>query len=419
MAVTGSAAAVSAPADADSGRGALLAIAGGTGMASLAMNFWIPFLPLYMRELGATSDANALFWAGVATSIIGVARLISGPLWGVLSDRFGRKLMFVRALAFATGTTLIAAFATEPWHVVVAFSCQGLFSGFIPAAIALTSVSVPESRLGPSLGYVSAAQYLGTTIGPALGGIVAVFAGLRGAIVAAAILPAVAALAVWLLVPRDTLEATPAKTAAGDFTGKDEPSALRQMLTGQFMLVVALYFFVFAATQLVRIASPIAIDRFVGKDSAKAMVSVAFTVGGLASVAGLLLVSRRTAKPGHFRMLLGVSCLAAGVGQLALGLASNVALYIAAFAFASFMTAIMIPATNTLIASNVRRGRRGTAFGVASSAQALAFIVGPSAATIFAATSLKIGLAGSGVLFGLVAVGVLVFLREPATARPD
>ena len=44
--------------------GAVLTIAAGAGLASLSMNFWIPFLPLYMLELGATSDANALFWVG-------------------------------------------------------------------------------------------------------------------------------------------------------------------------------------------------------------------------------------------------------------------------------------------------------------------------------------------------------------------
>src|SRR5690606_1122129 len=132
--------------------------------------------------LGATSDANAVFWAGLATSAVGVARLVSGPVWGMLSDRFGRKLMFVRALAFASVTTAVAAFATEPWHVVAALSIQGIFSGFLPAAVALTSVSVSDSRLGQSLGYVSAAQYLGVTGGPAAGSILAALFDIRGSL---------------------------------------------------------------------------------------------------------------------------------------------------------------------------------------------------------------------------------------------
>ncbi|MBE0609305.1 MAG: hypothetical protein IH609_07990, partial [Dehalococcoidia bacterium] len=45
----------------------ILAIASGAFLASFAMNFWWPFLPLFLRQIGATSDANALFWVGVAT----------------------------------------------------------------------------------------------------------------------------------------------------------------------------------------------------------------------------------------------------------------------------------------------------------------------------------------------------------------
>src|SRR5690606_16206530 len=173
------------------------------GIASFAMNFWIPFLPLYMIDLGATSDANALFWVGVATSVQGVGRLVTGPLWGILSDRYGRRLMFVRALGFASVTTAIAAFATEPWHIAVAFACQGIFSGFIPAAVALTSVSVPDSKLNASLSLVTGAQYLGNTVGPAVGSVLAIVLGMRGAIVAGAVMPALAGLMVLAIVPRD------------------------------------------------------------------------------------------------------------------------------------------------------------------------------------------------------------------------
>ena len=55
----------------------------------MSFNFWYPFMPLYLLSVGATSQANALFWIAVATSIQGVTRLLTGPIWGVLSDRWG------------------------------------------------------------------------------------------------------------------------------------------------------------------------------------------------------------------------------------------------------------------------------------------------------------------------------------------
>ncbi|MCA9831692.1 MAG: MFS transporter [Dehalococcoidia bacterium] len=391
----------------------VVAIASGTFLASFSMNAWVPFLPLYARELGATSDANALFWAGLATSFIGLSRLVSGPVWGVLADRYGRKVMLVRALAFATLTTFVAALATEPWHLVAALTCQGLFSGFIPAAVALTSVSVPDSRLNQSLGYVSAAQFLGNTIGPAIGAGIAVFFGLRGAMVAAAIMPAVAAVVVLVLVPKDEI-------ASRVHRKRHEPKPASgpgfwSLVGPQFYLVLGFYFFLFAANQLLRLASPVAIERLVGHD-AESLVGIAFTAGGVASVAGLMLVNRRAAKPGNFRVLLAAGCLIAALCQAGLAVAPGAGTYIAAFAAASLIQAALIPATNTLIATNVGRERRGTAFGVASSAQAMAFMAGPMSATVFAAWSLPAGFLIVGGLFVVAALVLGKWLREPAIA---
>jgi DHA1 family multidrug resistance protein-like MFS transporter len=85
-------------------------------------------MPLYLLKVGAKSEADALFWIAVATTAQGIARLVTGPIWGVLSDRYGRKLMLLRALYLATPTTLIAAFVWQPWQMAIALTFQGLFS---------------------------------------------------------------------------------------------------------------------------------------------------------------------------------------------------------------------------------------------------------------------------------------------------
>ena len=402
------------------GSASTLAIAFGAGLASLAMNFWVPFLPLYMLELGAGSDPEALFWVGVATTGTGIARLVSGPAWGVLSDRFGRKVMFVRALYFATATTLIAALATEPWHVAMAFTCQGLFSGFIPAAVALTSVTVPDSKLSQSLGLVTGAQYLGNTVGPAIGAGLAVAFGLRGAIAAAAVMPAIAATLVIFLVPRDIVRARSAAVPA-EAPPKPVPS-IRSLISVQLVTALVFYFFLFAMTQLVRLAAPLAIGEL-DEESGAGAVGVAFTLAGIASVAGVLVLARRLVLPGRFRQALLVGCVASGAAHVLLALAANVPLFVLWFSVISLLQAAMLPASNTLIASAVPRSRRGTAFGFAGSAQALAFMVGPMTAAGFAAVSMDAGFVLLGALFVVVGVGAWTLLKEPrvedvAPAKP-
>jgi len=381
------------------------------GIASLSTYFWIPFLPLYVQELGARDEADAVFWVAVGSTVLGVGRVVSGPVWGLFSDRFGRKLMFVRALFFASLTTLILVFAQAPWHIALAFLCQGLLSGFVPAAIALTSVSVPDSHMSRSLGVVNGAQYLGSTVGPAIGAGLAILFDYRGAIIAAAIMPAVAAFVVLFVVPTDQVaRRIPAVDAAKSEPGKP----LWRVLTGQFYLAIFIYFLIFALQQLIRLLTPIALQEIQGREEVAAATGVAFTLGGVASIVGVALVGQGIVGAGRLRPAIIIGSLAAAAGHVLLAGASGVPMFVAAFALIALVQAVMLPATNTLIAANVPRDRRGTGFGIASSAQAAAFFVGPMGASVFAAISINLGFVVLGGLFAGLALLLFLRLREPS-----
>jgi len=386
-------------------RRVILAIASGAFLASFAMNFWWPFMPLFLLEIGATSDANALFWVGVATTVQGMARLVSGPAWGVLSDRYGRKLMLVRALYAATLTTAVAAVAHAPWVVVVALAMQGLFSGFIPAAIALTSVSVPDSRLNRSLGVVTGGQYLGSTLGPAVGALLAAVMGYRGAIVMSALLPALAATWIIFAVPRDAVAPRVARTAQVAMTRRERSTGWIAGFSGPFWVAVFLYFGLFALNQFVRVATPIALQDITGSDRAQAVSGVAFSLAGAAAVLGVTVVARWMSGRATLRQTLIVFTVVSAAAMPALAIGGSAWVYGGGFLGFALVNAASMPATNTLIAETVEPARRGTAFGLASSAQAVAFMAGPMGAAGFAAFSLPAGFLFCGAAFlGLAAL---------------
>lgn len=386
-------------------RRVILAIASGAFLASFAMNFWWPFLPLFLLEIGATSDANALFWVGVATTVQGMARLVSGPAWGVLSDRYGRKLMLVRALYAATLTTAVAAVAHAPWVVVVALAMQGLFSGFIPAAIALTSVSVPDSRLNRSLGVVTGGQYLGSTLGPAVGALLATVMGYRGAIVMSALLPALAATWIIFAVPRDAVAPRAARAAHTAATRRERSTGWITGFSGPFWVAVFLYFGLFALNQFVRVATPIALQDIAGSDRAQAVSGVAFSLAGAAAVLGVTVVARWMSGRTTLRQTLIVFTVVSAAAMPALAIGGSAWVYGGGFLVFALVNAASMPATNTLIAETVEPARRGTAFGLASSAQAVAFMAGPMGAAGFAAFSLPAGFLFCGAAFlGLAAL---------------
>jgi MFS transporter, DHA1 family, multidrug resistance protein len=393
-----------------SGRVAVIAATAGTG--SFATQFWMPFLPFFLLRIGATSDANALFWLALALSGQGIGRILAGPAWGYAADRYGRKIMYVRALYAASVTTVIAGVATAPWHVIVAFTLQGMLSGFIPAAVALTSVSVPRQRLTGSLAIVTAAQYLGTTVGPALGAIFAGILGLRGAIVAGAMLPSIAALVATMFVPRDEVELRPASSEA-KLSRRERLRGFASHLSVQLALALFLYFVLYATSNVLRIAAPIAIKQILHGVQATSVVGVAYTASGMGSVIGALALARFVIRPPRVRLSLTAVLLVTAASHLLLALAGSVLLFTAWFTVISMAQGAMIPAANTMIASSVAPAWRGTVFGVASSFQALAFIIGPMSAALFAAFSLPVGFAIVGA-FLLLTAGVLATgLREP------
>lgn len=396
-------------------RRSVAVIAAAAGMASFAMNFWVPFLPVYLKQLGAESDAVALAWIGAAYTGTGIGRLVGGPIWGVLSDRYGRKQMFVRALLAATLTTLIAAGAQAPWHFVVAWTSQGLLSGFIPAAVALTSVSVPRGRLTAALGSVQGAQYAGNTIGPLIGAGLAGLFGLRGAVVAGALVPTIAALMVVLTVPRDPVGRTPVpapETARGS-----RLVALTGGLSLQLGLGLLLFFTIHMTGGLVRTAAPVALARLSHRAAATDLAGLTFAVGGLASAVGAVALARLFRPTGHIRGPLVAVILAAAAAHALLGLAGGVGLFIAAFALTGLCQGAMLPATNTVIAAAVPFERRGAAFGLASSVQALAFVAGPLGAAYFAGVSLSAGFLALGGMVALVGALTALALREPGATE--
>ncbi len=387
------------------------------GLSSMAFGVWWPFMPLYVLDLGATSDANALFWVAIATGSQGVSRLLTSPIWGMLADRFGRKLMFLRTLYLSSITFIVAAVVQEPWQLALALAIQGIFAGFVGPSIALISVSVPDARLRNSIGKVTGAQYIGGTLGPALGAIMAIAVGFRGSMAAAAFLPLLAGALVHLFVPRDQVNAPKQDPTDGDISrttsGKLGLEPLR--LTFQFMLAVGLFTVLFAMNQLIRFITPIALRAIEGGSNVEALSGLAFSLAGAVSAVSVLVIAPNFFKTGRLRLALGVSCAIAAVGLLFLAIAGSAPLYIGGFLLVALVLSAMVPATNALIAANVTRSRRGTAFGIASSAQAVALLIGPSGAAIFAAISLNLGFGVLAAGMILIGTGLFIFLREPET----
>lgn len=138
----------------------------------------MPFLPLYVEELGAPKS-QVEFFAGLALSVTALAAAIVAPLWGNLADQKGRRLMMIRASAGMTLTMGSLAFVPNVYWLLIMRFMTGVLSGYIPNATALIASQAPKEKSGWALGTLATGAIAGNLIGPSLGGLLAELFGMR------------------------------------------------------------------------------------------------------------------------------------------------------------------------------------------------------------------------------------------------
>lgn len=151
----------------------------GCFFTGLAMSQILPFLPLYVEQLGVHSHEALSIWSGLVFSATFLVSAVVSPLWGSLADSKGRKLMLLRASLGMAIVIALQGFAGNVYQLFFLRALMGLTSGYIPNAMALVASQVPREKSGWALGTLSTGQVAGVIVGPLLGGFMADHLGLR------------------------------------------------------------------------------------------------------------------------------------------------------------------------------------------------------------------------------------------------
>src|SRR5512141_1076939 len=131
-----------------------------------------PLLPFYAENLGASAAI-----VGALIAAFSIAQLLAAPVWGWLSDRYGRRPAILVGLLLSAVAYVIFAFANSLWLLFLSRIVQGLGGGPIGVVQAYVSdVSEPKER-AKMLGWLSAVTSLGAVIGPAIGSALVRFGG--------------------------------------------------------------------------------------------------------------------------------------------------------------------------------------------------------------------------------------------------
>ncbi len=151
----------------------------GCFLTGAAFSLVMPFLPLYVEQLGVSGHRELNMWSGLVFSITFLFSAIASPFWGSLADRKGRKIMLLRSALGMSIIMLLMGLAQNVWQLLGLRALLGLLGGFVPNANALIATQIPRHKSGWALGTLSTGAVSGALLGPLAGGILADSYGLR------------------------------------------------------------------------------------------------------------------------------------------------------------------------------------------------------------------------------------------------
>ena len=372
---------------------------------------FLPFLPLYVRQLGVTEPGRVAVVSGLLFAAPFFAATVATPVWGFLGDRHGRKLMVVRAAFGLAAATLLMGFATTIPQLLFLRIAQGAVSGFIAAALALMASSAPRDRMGYALGTLQTAIPTGTIIGPLIGGMLADLIGYRQIFFVTAALNVLAGILVVTMVRRDV----------GSVSSAGIGRVVENYRTVFGSRHFRRLFFILFGCQFALMSLQPVMALYVESLGAHGRLlatttGVIFAITGVASAIAAPRWGRSSDRKGY-RRTLGRALLGSGVFALPQGLvAAPWQLFVTRIFYGTFMGGI-VPSVQAMIGLRAPAERRAGIMGVTSTALMIGNLMGP---LVGGAVAGKFGLRSVFFLSTAVFLAILVGLypRVVDPSRP-
>lgn len=369
----------------------------------------LPLLPFYAERLGADP-----FIIGALIATFAFAQLVSAPIWGRLSDRYGRRPAILGGLALAAVAYVVFGIADTVWLLFLSRFVQGAGGGTVAVVQAYVSDSVPREERAKALGWMTAAASAGVTLGPAVGSLTTGLGTAAPGFMAAG-LCVLNGLFAWRWLP----ESSTAGARQGR-TPPDRGATRRAMLEvlrsprGSISSLIWIYAAAMMAFMAMNGVIALYLQRRFDVDER--------TIGWLYVYVGSISVVMRTVALGPAVRLLGeqgalkVGALTVAAGLAIVPLPGTFVGLALAVALVPIGTALLFPATTSMVSHRAPKEATGLYLGVQQSFGGISRMIGPLwAGAVFKelGVSLPFWLA-SGVMFATFLFAVVTVGDEDA-----
>jgi MFS family permease len=338
----------------------------------VSMTLLLPFLPLYIEQLGVTDRAAIVQWSGIAYGATFFAAALVAPLWGRLADRYGRKLMLIRASLGMTIVMSLIGMTHSVWQLVALRFLAGLLGGYSSASTVLVATETPKARSGWALGTLASGIMAGNLAGPLIGGALPPLIGIRLTFLAAGAIIFVAFVATVLLI-------------------KEDPRRRRQQLAGPsarwaaipdrrpiIVMLVTGVLLMFANMSIEPIIT-VYVAQLVDNPSHVTMVSgVAMAAAALGSILSAARLGRLADRIGHWNVVIGCLAVSAALLVPQALVTAGWQLVLLRFLMGLALGGLM-PCVVSVIRHNVPASITGSILGYSTSAQYVGQVAGPLA----------------------------------------
>src|SRR6202165_4198958 len=330
--------------------------AAATCVESMSWTQLTAYTPLYLRELHVAAD-QVPGWIAAMSSLGWILALPLAPFWGVLADRYSRKLVIVRSAAIEALVFGGWALSTSPWMALLFRSLNGFILGNTGVMLAVQASTTPRQRLALAVGVVGAGSPAGRAVGPILGALLVHVVDVRGMLLFDSALSIVMALLL-MVVMRETDHPRP------------EDLRVLSLLRGALDEIVSkpLVWRLFLATAVTQVGLwtilpyvPIYIGRL-APDNPVTAVGVVLSAVGLGQAGASPLWGIAMQGFGH-ACVLNLTSVGAFGALMAVGLSHTLVTFAIALFVNGVCAAAILTASMAVMAATVSPERRGAVLG--------------------------------------------------------
>jgi DHA1 family multidrug resistance protein-like MFS transporter len=336
----------------------------------IGMSAVVPFLPLFIRDLGVTKLDETALWSGLVFAGPFFISFFLTPVWGSMGDKYGRKIMTLRAVFGLAIAQVLIGFSQNVTHLFLIRLLQGGLSGFLPAAMALIASNTPEEKTGYALGLLQSSTAAGTVLGPLIGGVLSDLFGFRFVFFCVAVLLFITGILFLILVKEEKkVEGTSAYSFMKNWKYLLSNKSLR---TSAILITLTALGFSY-----VRPIFVLYVETFnISSEILPTITGFLYSIMGFFSIFSAAWWGKRVERTGLRKNLFAAS-LITGLMYSAHSFINDPFTLIPVRMILGFGFGALLPLLFTTISNNVSFERKGGVLGVASSFQILGNMIGP------------------------------------------